>query len=266
MNKIKILLAAALIALSASPICANEIEQETSPLPPEPNTTILEKKYRIISGKNYNINLTDGNNIIYFIPLNYKVEREEGLGIPRKEDKLQKNEEPDTLSIQNIGVSVIGQINKPELYISLYVSGILPSPCHTMKVEPNLENKNNEITINTLIFSAIQKTRLCVTKPTTIEATFLLPNQLQKNIPVNLKINYQDYSRIELDGNNNLTIYNNGAKWKITRTEDILSQKQIHRRWIREWVEGEKTKPTQKQEPQRPPQTPDTTEESDQIK
>ena len=207
------------------------------------NNDSLNPSIRIISGKNYEINLNSKSNIIYLIPLNYKVEREEGVRFPGEGNRLQLNEVPQTLNLIHVGMSILGLANNTnELYVSFFIQGNLPSECHNIKVETKSLESKDSLDLNTLIFSGINRTRLCVTQNSPIEATFI-SHRLVRDTPIILRVNYQKFAEVLWQNDELQVIYNNNL-WKITKVTEILNQKPIDKKWKNEWVEGKSLKVT----------------------
>jgi hypothetical protein len=205
-----------------------EQQERDTPVAPAP-------QYRIISGRNYEINLQDGKNLLYLIPLNYQVQSEGGLGLIGAENQLQPNEQPELLRLKQVGMAIVGRINGPDLHLSLSVEGILPSPCHRPKIETRETREKEKVILNTLIFSGIPRTKLCPTEGTPISFS-LISAKLNENT-TEVRINYQPYAEIVWK-DNNLTVVQNGQQWHVTRVSDLINQVPINRQWKSQWIDG----------------------------
>jgi hypothetical protein len=222
----------------------------------EPPPTQPAKTYRILSGENYAINLKDDKEFLYFIPINYKIESEDGLGFAGPEDELQPNEQPETLRLKHVGMAIIGRINTPELlYVSFFIQGAIPSQCHKPKIEIKEERENDKIIMTNLIFAAVPRTQLCPTQNIPVEFTFL-SRKLTKGVPTEIRINYQPFAEILWAEDDSLRVLQAGREWKITRISRIIAQAPMNRRWQSEWVNGKpmKAPPTAKPAPKPTPQ------------
>jgi len=228
--------------------------QEPEEVPPEVPPPAKLELYRILSGENYAINLRDDKEFLYFIPINYKVESEAGLGFPGEQDKLQPGEQPDTLRLSHVGMAIVGRANMPnQLYLSLFIKGAIPSQCHKPKVETKTEVNEKGVTIiNNLIFSGIPRTKLCPTQNLPIEFTFL-GEKIPQNSPIEVQINYQPLAEINWE-NDNLIVIQRNRIWKITRISRIISQEALNKRWLGEWLNGKELKKEQSKPQPKPPE------------
>jgi len=210
--------------------------------PKEEKKINLEPKYRIISGRNYEINLNENSNFIYLIPVNYKVNQETGLGKPSKENQLQPNEVPEGLILRHVGMSIIGLArNIEELYLSFFFQGYLPSRCHSVKIETEKVEEKETITINTLIFAGINRRKICVTQANPVEGTFI-GEALVRNRPILLQVNYQDFAKI-LWQDDELQIVHNNMLWKITKLNKILNYEPVSKQEQKSWINGKPMEP-----------------------
>ena len=197
----------------------------------------LNPLYRIISGGNYEINLSEQKSNIYLIPLNYKVEKEDGIGFPSDLNRLQANEIAQSLNLSHVGMSVIAIARNPnELYLSLFVQGALPSQCHSIKIETKESRIENILNLNTLIYSGINRTKFCVTQNLPIEATFII-SRLVPNIPIKVQINFQEFAEI-LWQNDELQVIHNKSLWKVTKISEIINGKTVDKNWKKQWIQG----------------------------
>jgi|GEM_PF-3748282 len=229
------------LTLSQVAVYGQEAEDDTEEYKDTKVESKLDPKYRIISGRNYDIRLNEQSQFIYIMPINYKVEQESGIGTTTTENQLQENEIPDTLYLRHVGFSIIGlERQEEELYTSFFFQGILPSKCHKIKIETKKTEEAERLKINTLLFSGIDRKRICVTQGIPVEGTFI-SEKLVKGRPIILQINYQNFAEIIWENDEIQMNYGNQL-WKVTKIKDIINYREIGREEKRKWIQGKEIK------------------------
>ncbi|MEM1684749.1 MAG: hypothetical protein QXD60_03230 [Nanopusillaceae archaeon] len=189
---------------------------------------------RVLSGWNANIQLAEGKNLVYLVPVNYEAQ-DEKLGFIRPQDSPQETEHLQEFVLERVGTALVGQPGSDgKLYPSFFLAGLMPSKCHRLAVTYRLEEK----TIHLLTFAAVDRTKICPRQAEPVAAAVVLPVALLPGIPTELTINYVPVAQVHQTEDGNLEVLAQGRQWRITRMKEILEQGTWDPKWVREWVQA----------------------------